>query len=955
VRRRRKALDLTQDELASRASCAVSMIRKIELDERRPSKQLATLVAAALELPQAEREMFLRAARAELATDQLKLPPAPDLSSTSPSLRTPHTTRADLPTHPTLLIGREHDLAGVRAILARADARLVTLSGPGGTGKTRLALQLATDLADDYRDGVVFVDLSPLTTADQVLPTVAQVLGVKELVGTTLQARVCEYLQPKQLLLLLDNFEQVLNAAPLVADLLRVAPHLCVLVTSRVVLRLSGEHECAVPPLALPPTNDIARDRVISGQWSVVGQYAAVQLFVARAQAIQPAFALTEANAAAVAAICRRLDGLPLAIELAAARIKLFPPKALLERLNDRLRLLTSGARDLPARQQTLRATIDWSYQLLAPAEQRLFARLAVFVGGWTLEAAETVCGGWELGVGSWGEGTTSPTPISQLSPPVLDGLQTLLDHSLVRQVEGPDDAPRFRRLETIREYAVELLAASGEEQTLRRRHATFFCDLAQQTQALTDSPSEAVGMRRLSTDHDNLVGALEWVCSSAGDSEMALRLVDGLHGYWQTNRTSAEGRFWVERALTLPAEAKLLPVRARVLNAAGNLAHDQGDFGIAQPYLLQALELNEALADDRACADVLNSLGNTTTHLGELRRAIAYQQASFQRAQLVNARPEMAWALFGEGWATTMVGDVERAIALLESSGAEMDQLGSRLGRILVQGILGSAYYQLGDTIRACALMDAVIAALRVEAPVSFYCAGLVHRAYMARQQGDVPLAESLLAEGLVRATEAGANRELPYIHYELAQIALASGDTALAHHHMQESLRRFRAYGNPWAIASALVTLGVILLITGDRKAALGYYQESLTLWLSCRDNVLVRQAGLVASCIGFGVAVVSDSSLTAQLMVRLWAAAAQVSAPSPRVHATVSWLDLPHPPAGIFEKAMKAARSLLGDAAFDAAWAAGQALTLEQAVAEALAFDADMPAPGSSSAQA
>src|SRR6266508_1873801 len=318
---------------------------------------------------------------------------APDISTDFPALKTLDWRGHNLPDQPTALIGRDQAIATVCSMLRRADVRLVTLTGPGGTGKTRLALQTAAELLDDFKDGVWFVNLAPIGDPNLVAATAAQTLGINESAGRSLLDQLKDYLREKQLLLLLDNFEQVAEAAPLVSELLTVAPGLKALVTSRMPLHLSGEREYAVPPLGLPPAAVRTLERSNVQTFEVeISQYEAVRLFIERAQAVKADFAVTNANAPAVAEICYRLDGLPLAIELAAARVKLFPPQALLKRLGSRLKLLTGGTRDLPARQQTIRSTIDWSYQLLDEGEKRLFSRLGVFVGGWTLEAAEAVC-----------------------------------------------------------------------------------------------------------------------------------------------------------------------------------------------------------------------------------------------------------------------------------------------------------------------------------------------------------------------------------------------------------------------------------------------------------------------------------------------------------------------------------------------------------------------------------
>jgi len=412
--------------------------------------------------------------------------------------------RHNLPLQLTALIGRDEAIAAVIKRLRPAGpsrARLLTLTGPGGTGKTRLALQVATQLQDEFAEGAFFVSLAPIPDPALVPLTIAHVLGVSVPAEQDPLERLHDHLQGKEVLLVLDNFEHLLNAAPALAALLASAPGLSLLVTSREVLRLSGEQEFAVPPLQVPDLGQLPDVAALS-------RVAAVALFVQRARAAQPGFQLTEMTAPAIAEICVRLDGLPLAIELAAARSKVLPPAALLARLNSRLGLLTGGARDLPARQQTLRAAIDWSHQLLAPGEQTLFARLAVFAGGWTLEAAEQVCN------------AGADLPLA-----VLDGLQALLAHNLLRQDEGRAGTPRFGMLETIGEYARERLEASGEAEAIRRQHAVYFLAVAEAGMPTVWHRPAPGQFDRIAPEHDNLRAATAWAQSAGGDAELGQRL----------------------------------------------------------------------------------------------------------------------------------------------------------------------------------------------------------------------------------------------------------------------------------------------------------------------------------------------------------------------------------------------------------------------------------------------
>jgi non-specific serine/threonine protein kinase len=500
--------------------------------------------------------------------------------------------RNHLPVPATPLVGRATVLEAIRARLLRDDVRLLTLTGTGGTGKTRLALTLAASLQQAFVDGIWFVDLSTITDAALVMPAIAQALGIREGGQSTELEQVMEAVRDRQLLLVLDNFEQVVAAAVELAELLKVAPRSKVLVTSRAVLHLSGEHEFAVPSLDLP-------ERVRPLDAAALARYEAVALFVQRAEAALPGFEVTSANAAAVADICARLDGLPLAIELAAARIKVLPPQGLLARLSSPLQLLTSGARDRPQRQQSLRRTIDWSYGLLDDAEKALFRQLSVFPGSWTLEAAEAV---------------------TAVASDVVEGLASLLDKSLVQSHETTGHEPRYRMLETIREYAFEQLEAAAEVPELKLRLARYVLTLAEAAASELRRPPSKLWLDRLQEEHDNMRSTLRWAIEG-GNAELALRLASAVHRYMVARGHLNEGQRWLESALALDAQTDPM-IRARALLFAGDAAWQRGEYRLAVARNNACLELYRGVGDDHGVARGLQNLGNVALYRQEYTQA---------------------------------------------------------------------------------------------------------------------------------------------------------------------------------------------------------------------------------------------------------------------------------------------------------------------------------------------
>jgi predicted ATPase len=625
-----------------------------------------------------------------------------------------------IPVQRTPFVGQEKEIAAASELLSRPDVRLLTIIGPGGIGKTRLAVEVAKGFAESFPGGIYFVPLSPVSNAGSVASVIVQTLKIKESGGQPpleLLRKAFQDSLREPVLLLLDNFEHLIQEAPAVSELLAMAPNLKVLVTSRAALRIYGEYEFPVPPLAVPDLHSTPSLEALS-------RFPAIALFVQRARAAKPDFALDQQNAAAVVEICARLDGLPLAIELAAARVKVLSPAAMRTRLASRLQLLTGGARDLPQRQQTLRDAIDWSYDLLTAGEQRLFRRLAVFVGGCTLESVEAVC-----------------DARLDLDLDLLDGMSSLVNKSLVQQVEQENAESRYVMLETIREYAREKLASSSEEPAVRRAHAAYCLVLAEENATAQSSEEGQSWVERFNAENDNFRAALEWLIATR-EVDWGLRLGAGLFRFWETREYLAEGREWLAKLLAIPGAGSPTKVRLRALFAAGILATAQGDnrsadaqlneslgvahqlqdkqgvavalnalavvardqnaLVVAHTLFEESLVLWRELGDQRAVARALSNLANVLKMEGDYARARSLHAECFGIFENLNDRTGVAWALNYQGDAARAQGDSELAVQMCRQALDIFREAGDRWGVAATLADLGNLAKEQGKHAEA-------------------------------------------------------------------------------------------------------------------------------------------------------------------------------------------------------------------------------------------------------------
>lgn len=784
---------------------------------------------------------------------------------------------SNLPIPPNDFIGRGTVVEEVCRLVLSENVRLLTLTGPGGVGKTRIAIQSAEDLRPAFEDGVWFVPLASITNPDLVVPAIAGVLGRKEEGSIPVADSLKAMLQEKTLLLVLDNFEQVANAAPRITELIAQAPGVQVIITSRMPLRLYGEHQFPVPLMDLPEGNHADPARLAN--------YDAVRLFITRAREIDNTFALTSGNAGTVVDICRRLDCLPLAIELAAARLRLFSPQALLSRLDRSLPLLTGGARDLAARQQSLRNTIDWSYNLLEPAEQKLFTIIPVFVGGCTLNALEHIYTLLEL------EASDLP-----------DQLESLIAQNLVRRRDQPNGEPRYWMLVTIREYGLERLASSDYERKARDAHASFFFDLAEQFGAAIRSSEQATWLDRMETEYDNLRATIQWYLTTAQITLVA-RMCGEIWMFWQARGYVSEGRQWLEKIVL--AAGPLIGEQtdafrrsmASVYNSLGSLAGAQSDFSRANEAYARSLEITRDLGDKRSIARTLNNMGIFLSQQGLYAEAESCFQESFDLKQEVGDQVGISSAYNRLAEIAHIRGDYLRAEQHFNTSLALRRERNDMIWIADTLQNLSELYYDQGNFARCAELVEESLALAQ---PINYKELS----AYL------------LFRRGLLRAEQR-----------EYSQ-AIAS---------FEEGLDLARSIGDPIGISKGLQGLGQVAAAQNDHKTAIGYFRDALQLQIKSR----VYNAEMAGTLEWLGTLHLALEPATTEntlYATRLLAAA----------EALREKMGAPITPANQarYNIAMQAARSLQSQADFDAGWKLGRGLTFEQAAALASGGTVDQP---------
>ncbi|GIK55975.1 MAG: tetratricopeptide repeat protein [Chloroflexi bacterium] len=815
------------------------------------------------------------------------LPPDPHPSSP------PH----NLPPQATSFIGRKAEVTAVRQLLAQPTTRLLTLTGTGGTGKTRLCLQVAAAALPDFADGVWFVPLAAITDPTLVAATIARQLGLQESPGMPPWPDVlADYLRDKQLLLVLDNLERLMTAVTQLAEWLTAAPRIKLLLTSRVSLHLSSGQSYEVLPLLLPDMHQLP-------PLPQLGQIEAVQLFIERTHAAKTAFTLTLENAPDVAEICARLDGLPLALELAAARIRLMSPRQMRERLNRRLQWLTGGARDAPARQQTLRATLDWSYDLLPAAEQTLFRRLALFVGGCTLEAVEAVANA---------EGNLD----------VLNGLTSLLDHHLLQQQEVASE-PRFTMLETIREYALEKLAESGEAKAMQQQHTTYFVALAETAKPELRRANQLLWLDRLECENDNLWAALAW--SSENAPEEALRLAGALAWFWYMTGYWQGVTDWQVKILALPQNQTPSLARLKALTLMVRNSWGGGDRSMAIAYQPECLSLARMLADKELLVFALCNGGSIEAALGNQAEA----KSLLEEALILSQQTKGIWLY---GYAAHY------------------------------QGLYFAAYLQDYGAARA---HHETAVEIFEEVRDQFFLADSLYLLSMdISSQGDYSRALSLGDTALQYAQKLGNKLKIASLTNNLGDIAYNQGDLYQAKRRVEEGLRLFSQINSRWGIAQSLMLLGEVALIRGEYEQAKKFFEDSLALWrerkvkyASSRLLALLGQACLQLGKIEQAIACYQGSLRLAQEVnikkllnigvegtASVWAAKGKAVQATALLGATAvsrtTFQEIRAPAFQLgYEKVLTMVRTQLGDETFNKAWAAGQAMPLDEAVTFAL----------------